>query len=45
VSIARGTRPFVLKGDLGSTVPLLLGAVRCKEDLLRRWVASAHLSG
>lgn len=42
---ARGTRPSVLKGDPSSTVPLLLGAVRCKDNLLRSWVASAHVSG
>ena len=45
VLIARGTSPSVLKGDPGSTVPLLLGAVRCKDNLLRSWVASAHVSG
>ena len=42
---ARGTSTSVLKGDPGSTVPLLLGAVRCKDALLRRWVASAHPCG
>ena len=45
VLIARGTRPSVLKGDPGNTVPLLLGAVRYKDALLRRWVASAHPCG
>lgn len=44
VLMARGTSSTGLKGDPGSTVPLLPGAVRCKDALLRKKVGGICLS-